>query len=72
MEKGMHLGAQVWISMPFLGLSGGFAARKKGMHFGARVWISMPFWTSWGRPRRGKRASSLRFQDGDEENCFLI
>ena len=42
-EKGMHFGAQVWFSIPFLDLSGGFAARKKGMHFGARVWISMPF-----------------------------
>ena len=34
---------KVWISMPFLGLSGGFAEWKKGMHFGAQVWISMPF-----------------------------
>ena len=34
---------KVWISMPFLGLSGGFAEWKKGMHFGAQVWISIPF-----------------------------
>ena len=34
-------------------------------------WCSMPF-LGWGRPRRGKRASSSRFQDGDEENCCLI
>ena len=34
---------KVWVSMPFLGLSGGFAEWKKGMHFGAQVWISMPF-----------------------------
>ena len=42
-KKGMRFGTQVWISMPFLGLSGRFAASKKGIHFGARVWISMPF-----------------------------
>ena len=42
-EKGTRLGAQEWISILFLDLSGRFAARKKGMHFGARVWISMPF-----------------------------
>ena len=28
---------KVWVSMPFLGLSGGFAEWKKGMHFGASV-----------------------------------
>ena len=68
--KRIHFGAQVWISMPFLGLSGGFPARKKNMHFGARVWISIPFLGFFGEG--GKRASSLRFQNGDEENCCLI
>ena len=40
-EKRVCILAQVWISIPFLGLSG--AAQKKGMHFGARAWISMHF-----------------------------
>ena len=42
-KKGMHFGARVWISMPFLGLLGRFAEWKESMHFGAQVWISMPF-----------------------------
>ena len=29
MEKGLHFGAQVWISMPFLDLSERVAARKR-------------------------------------------
>ena len=40
---------KVWVSMPFLGLSGGFAEWKKGMHFGAQVWVSMPFLGLSGR-----------------------
>ena len=39
----------MWISVPFLELSGGFAEWKKGMHFGAQVWISMPFLGLSGR-----------------------
>ena len=55
----MHFEAQVWISMPFLGLLGGFAARKKDMHFGARVWIFMPFLGFLGKAATWKKGKQF-------------
>ena len=57
--------------MPFLGLLE-ICGAEKGHAFGARVWISMPFLGFLEKATARKRASSLRFQNGDEENCCLI
>ena len=53
-------------------LVGGLCGAEKGHAFWSKSVDLCHLWASWRRPRRGKRASSLRFQNGDEENCCLI
>ena len=68
---GLRRGKRACILEQECGFPCPFWACRGGLRRGKRACI-LEQWASWGRPRRGKRASSWRFQDGDEEeNCFI-